>query len=158
MRRRSCSTGPAAVGAALALVGSLAAAQIPAGAGQYSKTSTVDLVQTQLTVPAKVKAGKRFIVSDTVENAGETQAPTTITGFCLATDETCDPTDVKVAARRVPPLNAGASHSSESPLTIPASVAAGTYYLVVTANANNDVEERYRGNNVRSAKLVVEPR
>jgi uncharacterized membrane protein len=133
-----------------------AAARVGAAAGQYSKLSTVDLVQIQVNAPAKITAGKRFIVSDTVENQGETQAPMTVTGFCLATDDTCDPTDLKIAARRVPALNPGASQSRESPLTIPASVAPGTYYLVVTANANNDVEERHRGNNVRAVKIIVE--
>lgn len=127
----------------------------PAGA-QYSKTSTVDLVQTQLTVPKKVTAGKRFMVLDTVENQGETSAPTTITGFCLAKDNFCGEKDIRFAARRIPPLAAGASHAGESPIAVPDTVEAGHYFLVVIANANNDVEERHRENNTRSSAIEVE--
>jgi hypothetical protein len=128
----------------------------PRAAAQDSRLSTVDLVQTQLTIPAKVTAGKRFIVIDVVENTGETPATNTITGFCLSKTDACGPDALKLAARRVPQLAPGETHTGNSPLTVPEKVPPGTYYLVVTANANNDVEERYRGNNVRAQKFEVE--
>ncbi len=124
------------------------------GEGQ-DPVSTVDLVQAQLTVPPKVTPGKRFMVLDTVENVGEMGAPMTVTGFCLAKDDVCRDTDLKFAARRVPALAPGASNSAESPILLPATVAPGTYFLVVTANANNDVQERTRGNNVRASAIEV---
>ena len=118
--------------------------------------STVDLAQTQLTVPKKVTVGKRFVVLDTVENLGDTSSPLTVTGFCLAKTDVCTATDLKVAARRVPALMGGAQHSSESPMTLPDTVEPGSYFIVVTANANNDVQERSRVNNVRAAPVEVE--
>lgn len=144
------------------MAAALAALAVSTGAGramaQDPTISTVDLVQSQLTVPKHVTAGKRFIVLDTVENAGQTRAPMTVTGFCLAKTATCTETDIKFAARRVPALLAGAEHASESPLMLPDSVAPGDYFLVVTANANRDVEERVRENNVRTAPITVRKR
>lgn len=135
--------------AALALVAATSQAQ-------DARISTVDLVQSQLTVPKTVTPGKRFIVLDTVENVGETQAPMTVTGFCLAKSDVCGPSDLKFAARRVPALGPGREHANESPLALPDTVAPGAYFLVVTANANNDVQERTRENNVRSSAIEVE--
>ena len=123
---------------------------------QDARMSTVDLAQTQLTVPTKVTVGKRFVVLDTVENLGDTSSPLTVTGFCLAKTDVCTATDLKVAARRVPALMGGAQHSSESPMTLPDTVEPGSYFIVVTANANNDVQERSRVNNVRAAPVEVE--
>lgn len=123
---------------------------------QDARMSTVDLAQTQLTVPKKVTVGKRFVVLDTVENLGDTSSPLTVTGFCLAKTDVCTATDLKVAARRVPALMGGAQHSSESPMTLPDTVEPGSYFMVVTANANNDVQERSRVNNVRAAPVEVE--
>lgn len=123
---------------------------------QDPRMSTVDLAQTQLTVPKKVTVGKRFVVLDTVENLGDTSSPLTVTGFCLAKTDVCTATDLKIAARRVPALLGGAQHSSESPMTLPDTVEPGNYFIVVTANANNDVQERSRVNNVRSAPVEVE--
>ena len=123
---------------------------------QDARMSTVDLAQTQLTVPKKVTVGKRFVVLDTVENLGDTSSPLTVTGFCLAKTDVCTATDLKVAARRVPALMGGAQHSSESPMTLPDTVEPGSYVMVVTANANNDVQERSRVNNVRAAPVEVE--
>lgn len=134
------------------------ATTVPTVPHAQDRVSTVDLVQAQLTVPAKVTPGKRFIVLDTVENAGEMGAPMTVTGFCLAKGETCGATDLKLAARRVPALAPGASHAGESPVMLPDSVEPGRYYLVVTANANNDVQERTRANNIRASALDVTPK
>ena len=95
------------------------------------------------------------MVLDTVENVGEMGAPMTVTGFCLAKDDFCGETDIKFAARRVPALAPGASSAAESPIMLPTSVEAGHYFLIVTANANNDVQERTRANNVRASAIEV---
>jgi hypothetical protein len=156
MRNARVIASRRAVAAALAVV-ACSVAPAPAAA-QDPTVSTVDLVQSQLTVPRHVTPGKRFIVLDTVENVGETRAPMTVTGFCLARTDTCTETDLKFAARRVPALPAGAEHAGESPLMLPDSVAPGDYFLVVTANANRDVQERVRENNVRASPLTVRKR
>jgi hypothetical protein len=141
-----------------AAVSATVLAAAPGGGAQYSKLSTVDLVQTQLTVPKNVTPGKRFVVLDTVENAGETSSPMTISGFCLARTDVCAETDLRFAARRVPALDPGASHSSESPVMLPGTVEPGRYFLIVTANANKDVEERNRNNNTRASVIDVTPK
>jgi hypothetical protein len=128
---------------------------LPLTAAGQDRSSPVDLVQAQLTVPSKVQVGKRFFVIDVVENVGEAGATPTITGFCLSKTETCGPDGLKFAARRVPSLESGQTHQGESRLELPASVEPGTYFLIVTANANSDVTERYRDNNVLARKLEV---
>lgn len=123
--------------------------------GQESKTSTVDLVQVQLIVPARITAGKTFIVVDELENAGEHPALDTLTGFCLSVDEVCDERDLRLGARRVPALKAQESHSMQTPIKMPANVPPGEYHLIAIADATRVLEERYRSNNVRAVRTRV---
>lgn len=143
-------TGLVVAAAAASIVSSPAPA-----AAQGSQDSPVDLVQIGLVVPAKLTVGKRFTISDEVENAGRQTVIDSVTGFFLSTDEVAQRTDVRLGARRVPGLPPGERHSRESRLKIPENVTPGTYYVIAFANADNAIEERYKANNARAVKVEV---
>jgi len=124
-------------------------------AAQGFQDSPVDLVQVGLVVPAKLTVGKRFTISDEVENAGRETVIDSVTGFFLSTDAVAQQTDVRVGARRVPALLPAGRHSRESRLKIPENVTPGTYYVIAFANADNAIEERYKTNNARAVKVEV---
>ncbi|HOC18687.1 MAG TPA: CARDB domain-containing protein [Vicinamibacterales bacterium] len=124
---------------------------------RQQNTSTVDLVQVQLVLPKKVRVGKTFSVLDEVENQGESFAANSVTGFYLSLDDQFDEKDLLVGARRVPQLASQQAHNTVTPVTIKAPVPAGDYYLIALADARHDLEERYRSNNTRAAKVTVEP-
>jgi len=120
-------------------------------------TGQVDLVQVQLNAPRKVRIGKTFTVMDQVENQGEWEAQTTVTGFYLSTDDQFDEKDLLVAARRVPRLDVRQGQTGTTPITLKENVAPGDYHLIAVANARRDVEERYLTNNTRAVRLTVQP-
>ena len=139
------------------ILGLVAAVAPPRAFAQDSKTSSVDLVQVQLIVPAKLKVGKTFLVIDELENAGDEASAKSLTGFCLSEDDVCDERDLRVGARRVPPLGPLQSHSAQTPLKLPDTVRPGPYYFIAMADAARTVEERYKGNNTRATKVTVLP-
>ena len=121
------------------------------------RVSQVDLVQVQLNLPSKVTAGTSFIVLDEVENAGNDPSPRSMTGFCLSEDDVCDEKDLRLGARRVPPLQARQTNAFQTVIKLPADVPAGEYYLVAVADATNAVVERYKNNNTRATRTQVLP-
>lgn len=127
-----------------------------AALGQQN-TSTVDLVQVQLVVPKKLRVGKTFTVMDEVENQGESFAANSVTGFYLSLDDEFDEKDLLVGARRVPQLQGRQAHNTVTPVTLKGAIPPGEYFLIALADARHDLEERYRSNNTRAAKVTVEP-
>lgn len=139
------------------ILGLVAAVAPPRAFAQDSKTSSVDLVQVQLIVPSKLKIGKTFLVLDELENQGEHPSANSLTGFCLSEDDVCDERDLRVGARRVPPLAPLTAHAARTPFKLPDTVRPGSYYFIAIADAARTIEERYKGNNTRATKVTVLP-
>jgi len=121
------------------------------------RASPVDLVQTQLNVPGKVKIGKKFRVMDEVESVGEQATGFSITYFYLSKDDVIDATDLVVGLRRSPPLSPCRTSVEATQIILPATVEPGAYYLIARCNATKALDERYWDNNTRAVKLTVEP-
>ena len=141
--------------AALSFVGGNSTAAAPGP--QQKNTSRVDLVQVQLIVPGKLKVGKVFQVLDEVENQGTMVAFESTTLFYLSKDDTLDEFDVIVGGRRVPQLGNSQSHSAHTPVTLKPGIEPGDYYFLAVADGKNELEERYKDNNVRAVKVKVLP-
>ena len=123
---------------------------------QAARTSLVDLVQTQLNLPGKVKIGKKFQVLDELENAGEYLAPMSVTHFYLSLDDRYDNADLLVGGRRVPPLTPTQFSSAMSPIVLNENVKPGVYYLIAVADGPREIEERYETNNTRAVRVTVQ--
>ncbi len=148
----ACSTLLPLLGGATPATGALAAPALQ----QKDSMSTVDLVQVQLLLPKKVRVGKTFMVMDEVENQGESIAQNSVTGFFISQDDEFDEKDLLVGGRRVPALAGRQTSSTQTPVTIKAPVPPGDYYFIALADLRHDLEERYRNNNTRAAKVTVE--
>jgi subtilase family serine protease len=108
---------------------------------------------TLATPPAKAP-GASFSVPTTVKNQGGTAAgPFDVTVY-LSTDATVGAGDVPVGTRRAAAgLAAGASSSGSIVVTVPALQPAGTYFLIVRADAGNEVTESSETNNERATAV-----
>lgn len=126
-------------------------------AATQERLSPVDLVQTTLNAPGKVKIGKKFRIMDELESVGDSTATMSVTYFYLSKDDKLDDTDIAIGARRVPPLARGRVSQDFTEATIPGTVEPGRYYLIAMANATKTVDERYLDNNTRANKITVEP-
>jgi subtilase family serine protease len=118
-----------------------------------------DLLITALSVPSPntTGAGATINVTDTIKNQGGGAAAASSSGFYLSTNPTWEASDVLLAERSVAALTPGATQSASTPVTIPSGTAAGVYYILARADAQNLIGETQEGNNVSYATIQVGP-
>lgn len=116
-----------------------------------------DLVCDGSVVPQTAGAGQALTVADTIRNTGAGTAGPSTTKFYLSTDEAYDAGDLHLGSRDVPSLAGGASDSGSTAVTIPSSTGAGTYHVLIRADANAVVPEASETNNDTSRILRVGP-
>jgi subtilase family serine protease len=116
-----------------------------------------DLIESSFVVPAVGGAGFALVVSDTVKNQGSGAAGASTTSFYLSTNFALDANDVLLGSRSVPPLAANATSAASTSLVVPAGTVTGTYYVIVRADANEEVVESNDGNNTTYGTTRVGP-
>ena len=92
-------------------------------------------------------------VSDTTSNMTGTAAASS-TWFYLSTNPSLDASDTVLGSRAVPALANGAANSSSVSLAVPATTAAGLYYVIAKADGNQAIAETSENNNVRNSAAV----
>ena len=112
-----------------------------------------DLVVSALSAPASAAAGGSMSVSDTTSNMTGTAAASS-TWFYLSTNPSLDASDTVLGSRAVPALASGAANSSSVSLAVPATTAAGLYYVIAKADGNQAIAETSENNNVRNSAAV----
>ena len=119
------------------------------------------LPQADLTVqnanlsPTALLAGSSTAASATVTNLSGTQASSSNLGYYLSTDNTLSANDVLLTSSGGGALASGTSATRSATLTIPASTASGTYYILFAADYQNQVAESNENNNVASVAITV---
>ncbi len=112
-----------------------------------------DLVVSELVVPATGEAGAALSVTQTVRNQGGAAAPASTARIYLSQNTALDAADTLLASRAVPALAGGATSRTTEHVTLPQDLAAGTYYIVVDADAMDAVVETNESNNTRAAAV-----
>jgi subtilase family serine protease len=116
-----------------------------------------DLTVSGLSAPATAGPGTTIVVSDTTTNQGQATAAASMTRFYLSSDFTLDAGDALLQSRAVPALAGQASSAGSTAVTIPASTADGSYYLITKADGADAVAESNETNNTRSVLLRIGP-
>jgi subtilase family serine protease len=116
-----------------------------------------DLLVTSFTAPAAAAAGATFSVSDTTANQGSAPVPGSRTSYYLSANIAFDNGDILLQSRSVGPLAAGASSSGAATLTLPPTLATGTYFLIAQADGDGAIAELNEINNGRAAAIRVGP-
>jgi len=129
----------------------------PASRG-FTVTLRPDLVEIAVSnPPATMSAGKKFSVTDTVQNQGGAAASSSSTQYYLSKDRQKGADDVKLSgSHSVPALAPAATHTRTVNVGIPASMAAGAYYLLACADDNTAVTEVNEGNNCLASAATVQ--
>jgi hypothetical protein len=118
-------------------------------------SKVVDLVtRFQVLQPTNVDPGEEIFVSNTVTNYGSLVAGGSSVGFYLSPDTTITTGDLFLGSRYVRSLSPGERHLELTPITIPATVASGVYYLGVVTDYQDDVEEIDEDNNAVLGPLL----
>jgi subtilase family serine protease len=116
-----------------------------------------DLIVATLSAPSALGPGVSFTATDATRNQGGSAAAASTTGFYLSTNTLLDASDIALGSRAVPALEGGVSHTGSVTLTVPAGIAAGTYYLLARADADGAVGESVEVNNVTARAVQVGP-
>lgn len=120
-----------------------------------------DLLPTAISTPTTlVLAGGSVTVTDTVKNQGNVATTSAFSvGLYLSTDGFITTTDTLLSSRAVATLAAGVSTTASTLVTVPATLAAGTYFLGALADTSHAQGESDETNNTLSgaALVVVRP-
>ena len=103
-----------------------------------------DLQVTDVAAPLELNAGEASMIAWTVRNAGTgaTSAGAWKDGIFLSADATLDPADVRLASVRNPDFLAiGESYRQTQEVTIPSALLGGSYYVLVVADVDKQVQE-----------------
>jgi subtilisin family serine protease/subtilase family serine protease len=116
-----------------------------------------DLVVSLLAVPGLAPLGSTISVNDSTKNQGAGPAGDSATGFYLSANSVLDAGDLFLGARPAGALAPGVTSQALTSLQIPASVAAGAYYLVAKADWADAAPESLESNNTRLVNLHIGP-
>ena len=116
-----------------------------------------DLIESSTVVPTIAGAGLPLTVNDTVKNQGSNTAGPSTTSFYLSTNYTLEPGDKFLGSRSVPALLPGMTSAASTTVTLPADTAMGNYYILVSADDTNAVQESAETNNVSYGFTRVGP-
>lgn len=115
-----------------------------------------DLVVSSASAPTSAPAGTTINVTETVTNQGVDAALPTVTRFYLSTNSSFDAADLPLSpGRAVPNIAAGGASTGTTAVTIPATTAAGPYFLITKADGDNTLGEALETNNALARSIQV---
>ena len=115
-----------------------------------------DLAISALTAPPSAAAGATIPVSETVRNQGGGTAAQSTTRFYLSVNAVLDAADPQLSGgRSVPALAKDGVSAGSTMVTLPAGLAAGTYYLFAKADGDLVVPETQESNNTTIRSLQI---
>ncbi len=116
-----------------------------------------DLVESQVSAPpATATQGSSFSVTDTVLNQGGLSAGTSTTRYYLSANPVKDGNDRLIGSRSVPTLGVSGTSTGTATVTVPSSMALGTYYLIACADNTTTVTESDETNNCLTSTATVQ--
>ena len=118
-----------------------------------------DLIVTAISGAASVKRGSSFAFSSTTKNQGNTATTvSTNTGLYLSTDAVITTSDILLGSTPIATLAAGVSSKLAKPrVTVPSTLAPGTYYLGAIADyigVEGELDEN--NNSISGATIAVQ--
>jgi subtilase family serine protease len=116
-----------------------------------------DLDITAMSVPSRAEPGGSLTVTDTVRNQGGSPAPASVTQYYLSRNSTLDSGDTFIGSRSVAALDPGASDAGTATLLVPATTAAGSWYVIAQSDGPAQVPETSETNNAYAQSTLVGP-
>jgi hypothetical protein len=104
---------------------------------------------------AKFGSGK-VAAGALVKNRGNKKAAASVASFYLSTDTRLSSNDTALGTARVGKLKAKKFKQVTGVFTVPASVSAGAYHVVVCADSGRAVKERKESNNCKGTKGTIQ--
>jgi len=113
------------------------------------------IVQSPNANPIAVEAGSTTDISCTVKNQGSGSAGSSYVRYYLSSNSSYGTSDTYLGSDYVSSLSSNGTSSESATLTIPPGTAAGTWYILFRADADDDVAEGDETNNVAYRQITV---
>jgi subtilase family serine protease len=126
-------------------------------AGNQINVVSPDLVMTAISGPGSGARGSAIALNNTVANQGAGNAASFTIGLYFSTDTTITTSDRRVGTRSVSSLASGATSPATTTVTIPSTLAVGTYYIGAIADYNNSRAESNETNNAVTGNAIIIP-
>ena len=99
--------------------------------------------------PTCANPGQSITIIDTIKNTGNAPLSSSfVIRYLLSVDSKSDASDIELGTRTISSMGSGGSSNSKSvTLTIPATIPAGTYYILAQVDSSSAVKESNEGNN-----------
>ncbi len=119
-------------------------------------TTAPDLVVSAFTVPVSGAECSQVSVTATTRNSGTGAARPSTTKYYFSADSSFSAEDKLVGSRAVSSLSPGGTDTGTATVTLPCSVpAAGTFYILAIADAENMVSEARETNNLLARSFKI---
>jgi len=105
--------------------------------------------------PDTVEKGGVIAVNCTLKNTGQVESSACVIKYYLSTDKFLDGNDPELGSENILPLAVNSSTSSGENLIVPVNVAAGTYYIIIFADATQVVAELDENNNIETIQVMI---
>ena len=105
--------------------------------------------------PTSANTEQQITITNRVKNQGLVAAAGFTVRLYLSSDAVITSADIAVGERYIASLAAGVANAADLTVTVPASIASGTYYIGAIADANNDVTESDETNNALAGNQIT---
>jgi subtilisin family serine protease len=129
-------------------------------AATQEMTITINAALPDLTIsfvagPNRGIRGKSITVIAAVRNQGKGNAGSTSVRFYLTKDANVTTSDILLAIKPVPALYANSSRCVSATVTVPGTIAAGSYYVGAIVDVENVVAESVESNNAKKGGRIT---
>jgi subtilisin family serine protease len=126
-----------------------------ASAAGSERISADDLAVTAVSGPTSANRGDVVALSATVANLGSSATPASSVNFHLSTDAIITAADTLVGSVATPALTAGTQQVVGTNVTIPSTIATGTYFIGAIVDPANLIDEGNEANNAKAGNAIV---
>jgi subtilisin family serine protease/subtilase family serine protease len=126
-----------------------------ASAAGSERIAADDLAVNAVSGPAGANRGDVVALSATVANVGTSAAPASTVNFYLSTDAIITTADTLVGSVATSALAAGAQQVVGANVTIPSTIATGTYFVGAIVDPANTIDEGNETNNAKAGNAIV---
>lgn len=118
-------------------------------------TIGADLIITQVSGPSSGVRGGSISITNGVKNQGTGSSSSFFVGLYLSIDSTVTTADARVGRRSLSGLAAGITSSAITTVTVPTTLAPGTYYLGAIADYTHQAQESDETNNSLAGNSIT---
>lgn len=126
-----------------------------ASAAGSERIGAVDLSVAAVSGPISVNRGDQVTLNVTVANPSTTAAPTSTLNFYFSNDGIITTADMLLGSFIVPALPGGAQQALSGVVTVPTTLAVGTYFVGAIVDPANTIDEGNEANNALAGNAIA---